>query len=459
AAPEQFKKVGEVKETTFQEGGTPQAELRDSTKYLYRVTAVNKLGSVGPASAPVDVTTRPPPAVVRSLAAKSAEVRCVPLTWSPSPEPDVVRYDLFRRDAPDRAFEKLTSVEGRTKTSYLDGGGDPGNLGDEREYEYRIRAINAVTSESADSEMAKAQTRGAPPVVTGVKAKGGRPREIPVTWDASPDEKVIGYEVLRQAPGETAFTNITSVAGREIVTYLDRGGARRGLGQLQDKTEYRYQVIAFNTAHVRSAPSEPVAAVTKPAPAVPRELAATAGVPKAVRLVWRANPESDIACYVVEAAATAGSKFREVARANPTADERVNAAEAGLGDGEARCYRVKAVDRDELESAWCDVVAGASRPLPVAPKDVAAQWQNAQVALTWTASPSPDIKAYKVWKKTFFGADLLTTVEANTCALTAEQVGKGVRVLVNLIVHGVRRWKSRRPPRHRNPRNRLEKTS
>ncbi len=433
AAPEQFKQVAEVKGTTFQEGGTPQSELRDSTKYFYRVSAVNKLGAVGPASAPAEVTTRPPPAVVSSFAAKGGEVRCVPLAWSPSPEADVARYDLYRRDAPDRAFEKIASVENRTKTSFRDGGGDPGNLGDERVYEYRIRAVNGVTAESAESEVAKAQTRGAPPAVTGLQAKSGRPREIPLAWEASPDEKVIGYEILRQAPGAPGFTNLASVAGRELVNYLDRGGASRGLGQLQDKAEYRYQVVAFNTAHVRSAPSEAIAVVTKPAPAAPRELAASAGVPKAVRLAWHANAENDIACYVVEAAATAGSRFREVARVSATADERMGAVEAGLGDGEARCYRVKAVDRDELESAWCPVVAGATRPLPVAPQNVAAQWQGSQAALTWTPSPSPDIKAYTVWKKTFFGAEPLMSVETNACLLTAECIGKGLRVLVSAV--------------------------
>lgn len=433
AAPEQFQKLAEVKDVSFEEGGTPQTELRDSTKYLYRVTAVNKLGSVGPASPPVEVTTRPPPAAVLNFTAKAAGVRCVPLAWSPSPEPDVVRYDLFRRDAPDRAFEKIASVEGRTKTSFLDGNGDPGQLADEHVYAYRMRAINGVTAESADSEVAQAVTRGAPPMVTGVKAKSARPREIPVAWDASPDEKVIGYEILRQAPGENTFTNLTSVTGREAVSYMDRGGARRGLGQLLDLSEYRYQVIAFNTAHVRSAPSAAAAATTKPAPGVPRELVATAATPKAVRLAWRANAESDIACYVVEAAATAGARFREVARVNATADDRVNAVESGLDDGEARCYRVKAVDRDELESGWCAVVAGAARPLPVAPQTVVAQVQEKQVALTWVASPSPDIKQYNVWKKTFFGADLLTTVETNACLVSVEQLGKGLRVLVSAV--------------------------
>ena len=433
AAPDKFVKLAEVKEPVFEEGGTEKTDLQDSTQYLYRITSINRAGAVGAPSPPAAVTTLPPPAAVGNLTARSGEVRCVPLAWAPSPEADVVRYDLFRRDAPDRAFEKIARIEGRAKTSFLDGGGDPGNLGDDREYAYRIRAINSVLAESADSEIVKAETRAAPPPVTGVKAKSGWPRAVPVAWEASPDEKVAGYEILRQAPGENSFTQIASVAGRETVSCMDCGGARKGLGLLQDQTAYRYQVVAFNTAHVRSAPSAGADATTKPAPSVPRELAASAGVPKAVRIVWRANPESDIACYVVEAAATAGSRFHQVARVAATAEAQQFAMEKDLGDGVARVYRLKAVDRDTLESGWSDSVAGASKPLPNAPAELNAAWDAGGVTLTWAAPPQTDIKCYKIWRKKIFGAEELATVTETKGGLTAAQAGKGLTVLVSAV--------------------------
>ncbi len=432
-AADRFVKLAEVRGILFEEGGTEKTDLRDSTKYLYRITAINRVGSASAPARPVAVTTRPPPAVVRGLTARSAEVRCVPLAWTPSPEAEVVRYALFRRDGPDRAFEKIALVEGRAKTSFLDGGGDPGQLGDERKYEYRIRAINSVAAESADSEIAPAMTRGAPPVVTGVQAESGRPREVPVTWAVSPDEKVSGYEILRQAPGENTFVNLARVAGRETLSFLDRGGARKGLGQLRDLTEYRYRVIAFNTAHVCSTPSVSAPATTKPAPAVPRDLVASAGMPKAVRLTWRANPEGDIACYVVEAAATAGSRFRPLVRVEATADAQPAATEQDLGDGVARVYRVKAIDRDALESGWSDIVAGASKPLPNAPTELNAAWAADGVTLTWAAPPQTDIKAYKVWRKKIVGAEELATVTENRCRLAAAQAGKGLTVLVSAV--------------------------
>ncbi|MCX6996237.1 MAG: hypothetical protein NTV49_03930, partial [Kiritimatiellaeota bacterium] len=354
--PEKFALVGEVEQPAFSEGGTAQTDLKDSAKYLYRITAVNRLGAAGAPSQPAEVVTRPPPAAVQGLTARGGEVRCVPLSWTASPESDVVRYELYRRDAPDGAWKLLTAVQGRDKTAWLDGGADPGNLADRQLYAYKLRAINAVTAASADSAVVEATTRGAPPAVVGVKVKSGQPREVSVAWEASADEKVVGYEVHRQAAGETNAVKIAETPGRERTTCGDRGGAgKSGLGTLADGAEYRYQVAAFNTAHVCSPLSEAVTARTKLAPAAPAVPDVTTNLPKAVKIIWRANPEADIRFYVLEAAKGADEKFREVARVETTAGDRLSYTEAGLPDGAPRCYRVKAVDRDTLESAWSAV--------------------------------------------------------------------------------------------------------
>ncbi|MCX7007560.1 MAG: fibronectin type III domain-containing protein, partial [Kiritimatiellaeota bacterium] len=131
-----FVKLSEVEQTEFREGGTAKTELRDSTKYFYRITAINRVGAVGAPSKPAAVVTLPPPAPVSGLLARSDEVRCVPLTWTASPENDVVRYDVYRRDAAGTNRVLITSLKGRDKTTYLDGGADPGNMADRTEYEY-----------------------------------------------------------------------------------------------------------------------------------------------------------------------------------------------------------------------------------------------------------------------------------------------------------------------------------
>lgn len=430
-----FVRRAEVEGTDFLDGGKADSDLRDSSTYSYRVTAVNRVGSVGAPSDAAEVVTRPPPAVVQGLDARGAEVRCVPLAWTASPEADVVRYDLYRRDGADGEFVKLASVPGREKTSFLDGGADPGNLEDEHRYEYRIRAVNAVTSESADSDAVFAVTRPVPPVVTGLKAKGGLPREVPIAWDASPDEKVVGYEIRRRAPGETDFAPIGRVQGRERATYTDRGRASNpsGLGALADGTAYEYAVVAVNTAQATSAPCEAVAASTKPAPAAPAGVAASTAVANAIEVTWKANPEADIASYVVEASASADGRFREVATPRATAADTMSCTDGDRDAGERRFYRVKAIDRDTLESAWSETVPGNAKPRPEPPTNLQATWVDGAPTITWTAPPQPDIRRYRIWKKGTFRSSEIGFCESTGRRLDPAQAGAGTSVYVTAV--------------------------
>jgi fibronectin type 3 domain-containing protein len=432
-----FVKVGEVEQAEFREGGTAKSELQDSTKYFYRLTSINRVGSVGASSQPVAVVTLPPPAPVSGLLARSDEVRCVPLTWTASPEADVVRYDIYRRESENAKFALITSLKGRDKTSCLDGGADPGNLGDRVEYEYTVRAINAVTAESADCLPVKAITRGAPPAVTQVVAASGQPRQVTLKWAESPDTKVTGYEIHRLAEDGATTNKLAEVTGRETLTFEDRGDKRwfggGSLGRLKDGTEYKYQVIAFNTAHACAEPSETVVARTKPVPAKPVALAATGELVKSVRFTFRANPEKDIATYVIEAASAADGRFKEVGRVEATVAVELVFTEEKLSDGQPRHYRIKAIDKDTLESVWSEVLGGSSKPLPAPPAELKAAWQADTTVLQWTASPTKDVKQYKVWKKGFLSSDVIATVAATEQRLTREQVGKKSTVYVTAV--------------------------
>ena len=432
-APDRFIKRGEVKGLVFREGGTAQSDLRDETKYLYRVTSVNRVGSVGQPSPPVEVVTEPPPAPVADLQAVSSEVRCVPLSWSPNPEPDIVRYDIYRKDNEETPAAKIASVKAR-ETKYLDGGRDPGNLEDDHTYQYAIVAVDAVTAESKSCSPVSATTRKPPPVVEGVAATFGRPREVPLAWTVSPDEKVTGYDVLRAAPDGGDFAVIATVNGRETAGYVDKGGAKpAALGRLLDGTEYRYRLVAFNTARAVSEPSEIVSATTKFAPVAPIELGATTNRPKSVEISWSPNAEMDIKEYVVESAAAGTARFREIARVPVPEDGQPSATESKLPDGAGRLYRVKAIDTDTLESPWTEPVEGATKPLPLPPTDLKAELNEGGALLTWTPPDQPDIQEYRIWKKGFVMADLFTTTEASEYTLSSADIGKKLVVMVSAV--------------------------
>ena len=432
-APDRFVQRCEVKGMVFHEGETPQSDLKDATKYLYRVTSINRVDSTGQPSTPVEVETEPPPEPVKGLQASDREVRCVPLSWDPNPEPDIVRYDIYRKDGDEIPARKIASVKAH-ETKYLDGGKDPGNLEDNHTYSYAVVAVDAVTAESKSCSPAAATTREPPPVVEGVAAEFGRPREVPVTWSVSPDEKVVGYDILRAGPDSDNFTVVATVNGRETAGYVDKGGAKpNALGRLADGTEYRYQVVAFNTARAGSEPSEIAKAKSKFSPMAPIDLAATTNLPKSVVITWSPNAEMDIKEYVVESAAAGTIRFREITRVPVSQDERITATETKLSDGVGRVYHVKAIDADTLESPWSDPVEGATKPLPTPPTDVKAELNDRGALLTWTPPPLPDIRQYKVWKKGFIMSDLLTETESSEYQLSSTDVGKKLVVTISAV--------------------------
>lgn len=416
-----FVEAGRSKEPRYEEGGTADSPLKDSTGYRYRVYAINAVGATGEPCDPVEVTTRPPPAAVAEVRAVSGEVRCVPLTWAIHPEPEVTRYDIYRAEGKEEC-RKIGSVKGRTSVSFLDGGRNPGTLADKTDYRYQVRAVNTAESEGTFSEAVAATTRPVPPAVAGVRAEGGLARRVRVTWEPSPDEKVTGYAIGSDGAGTNMFFELGTVEGRNTVQFEDRGKSKRALGTLKDGADYGYKVLAFNAANARGAWSAEARAETKPAPVAPRGVAAVSDLPHRIELTWAANAEPDTALYVVESSED-GKKFRELDRI-PAGENGavVKFVEEKLANGEARMYRVKMVDKDTRESDWSETAAGTSKRAPGAPAGLKTGADG--LNLTWEPSEAADVKGYTVWQKGFLRWSPLGTADQREFSLTAALAGK-----------------------------------
>jgi fibronectin type 3 domain-containing protein len=436
AGSDNFERVGSVPVPLFVDGGTAASSLRDSTPYRYRVITINRVNAESVPSIPVEVTTLPPPARVQKLTVVTDEVRCVPLSWAPSPESDVVRYEIFRSRLVTGSFEKIGSVPGRLSVTFLDGGANPGNLEDEADYYYKIRAINAVTAESADSETVKATTRGVPTEVGTITLTGNRPREIPIAWPVNADKAVMGYEIWRADENSEEWVQVGRVVGRETAVYLDRGEIKPkpGLGSLKDGTVYQYKVIAFNTAGVRSSASQASSARTKYRPVTPAGLVATTNMPLSIRMTWKSNPEKDISDYVVECADEPDSgSFKKLVSVSPLKEGELSARETALESGVNRYYRIKAIDKDGLESDWCVPESGRSKPIPGMPLSVAAESVGTNVRATWQAPAQPDIRRYKVWRKKFIGWDLISTTDQTNYLFEYTELSKPMKIAISSV--------------------------
>lgn len=435
ATPGAFERVSVVRVSPFVDGGVPETALRDSTRYLYRVVTINRVGSESIPSKTAEVLTYPPPAVVQKVAGVSDEVRCVPLSWAPSPEQDVVRYDIYRARSADGTFDKIDAVKGRTATNYLDGGSNPGTLEDEASYFYRVRAVNRVTAESADSEIARAVTRRIPPEVEQVTLVGNRPREMPISWAVNVDQAVEGYEIWRSEEGSDEWVQLARLSGREVTNYLDRGEVKpaTGLGHLKDATVYLYKVIAFNKANVKSSASVPVSSRTKYRPVTPTGLQITTNLPLAIKLVWTPNPEKDISEYVVECSSAPEGSFRRLSSVPAMREGGLVAREMALASGCVRYYRVKAFAQDGLESDWSDVAQGCAKPVPEVPTELHAENSGSSARIAWKAPPQADVRRYKVWRKKFLGWELISATEQTSYVFEFTELSKAMTIAVTAV--------------------------
>ena len=430
AGAKSWKQIGTSATTSFKDGGVKGCDLADSTEYLYRVIAVNRVGAVGSHSKEAKVKTLPPPAVVAGFAASAGQVRCVPLSWKASQEKDVVGYELERADSDTGEFSRLKEFKADV-VAFLDGDSDPGDLEDDHAYRYRIRAFNDMGSYGEWTKPATVHTRPVPPAPQGIVAESGLPRSVKVKWTMSPDDKVVGYVVERFDDGDGAWSKIAKIKSRETVSFYDRDGASEDAitGKLKDGTAYLYRVTAFNTANAKSEPSEPARAVTKPAPKTPSGVAATKDVAGKIKVSWSRNPEPDIVEYWVEVQSMGGLMWRSLAKVKKDVCE---AFEEGLGNGEARRYRVKAVDANTHESEWSEIVEGSSRPLPDSPRDVKAARDGGGYKLTFTP-PREGMAAFKVYRSKLMGDELVKTVQALEATVEAPPTGETADYVVTAV--------------------------
>jgi hypothetical protein len=114
-------------------------DLENDRTYLYRVRAVRREGDTlvrGEPSASVAATPRDmtPPSAPRDLVAVPAG-REARLAWSPSPDPDVAAYVIYRA-TPGGAFERVGSVRAPL-TTFVDRDLDPGT------YRYAVTALDS----------------------------------------------------------------------------------------------------------------------------------------------------------------------------------------------------------------------------------------------------------------------------------------------------------------------------
>ncbi len=412
----EIKRVGTKKKDslTFKDDN-----VQTDRNYFYRYRVVTKMGFVSPPSEAVEARLGKPSAP-RGLTVISDVIREVPLSWTPSPEPEVKGYRVYRSDSKGGPYRLIGKVDGKSKTSFVDSQG----LMDETEYYYQITAFNVADVEGDPTEPISATTRGKPLAPQGLKAKAGMLKSISIEWTQPPDPEVRGYIVYRSFSPEGPFEEIQKIKEENKTSFLDGAPHEK---KLDDGTLYHYKVRSYNKVDVLSEESEMVSARTKRVPQPPLGLNAVGGQVRRISLTWRANPEKDIKHYVVYRSEDAGEGYKKI---TTVPGDKTDFIDAKRADGATHSYKVKAIDADGLESEFSEAVSAMTKRLPSVPKGIKAEGGRRKVTLSWEANPEADISRYHIYRKIIFGFKKIGSPEGTSYTDESLRDGKTYRYKV-----------------------------
>ena len=212
-------------------------------------------------SAATDAVAAPePPAKPTGLSAAVSH-DTVTLTWDDPQDDSITGYVILRRDRaihPTGTFVTIAGDTGSADTAYTDDTVDP-----DREYVYRIKAINDHGKVSEISDWVRGFTPAVPvpDKPTGLSAAVSHDT-VTITWDDPQDDSIIGYVILRRDreihPAGT-FVTIAGDTGSADTAYTD--------DTVDPDKEYVYRIKAINEHGKVSEISDWVRGFTPAAPA------------------------------------------------------------------------------------------------------------------------------------------------------------------------------------------------
>ena len=273
--------------------------LTTGTTYIYRVSAINAIGTSSPSSeqpaTPTKTSVPPkniPPSPPTGLTATSSSGTQINLSWNPPTSnggPPPTGYKIqYSIDSGN--FANLVSNTGTAATSYSHTG-----LSNAHIYSYKVFAINSVgTSNSSNIASAvPTQVSSAPYPPTGLTANSASPTSISLSWTAPQNtggSAITGYEIEYKV-GSGSYSVL--VPNTSLATYLNTG--------LITGTTYTYRVSAINSIGT-GVPSNEASAVPSKT-YTPTGFTAVAVSPTQIYLSWIAPSETfgqPIAGYKIE---------------------------------------------------------------------------------------------------------------------------------------------------------------
>lgn len=307
------------------------ADLKPYAQTAYQLVVEDADGLQSDPSSPVSVLS---PAVIRAQVVEDGLLRKAHIGWSA--QRNVSGFKLHMRKADSGAWQSVATINDASATDYVHA--DSKMLADGQRYEYAVSAFDAAV-ETPKSNVVAISTMPAPEPPAAFTALGGKVKEMTLTWEPAQSPAVKGYKVYRQDNGKWEL--LETIKDRQTSQYSDKGSFFK---KLEDGATYRYIITAFNPYDNEGPASMEAVGTTKPVPQPVTSLTASETAPT-VTLSWQAGSEDDLDYYQLYRGSNCAG-VRKYARTGST-----RFVDSDIDGGKSYCYRVSAVDLDELEGS------------------------------------------------------------------------------------------------------------
>lgn len=213
-------------------------DLEPNTKYAYQISAKTADGSESRTTDAYMVQTLPRIVPVSFIQAISDLPNRIKLLWRPHQDKRIEYYRIEKFNTTLNEWIHLKTVEQRLQVEYIDTG-----LDNNASYKYRIKAFTFNHVESAPSPVVVGKTKALPLDATNIQASNNQTKKINITWNASPTNDIIKYEIHRSSFSSFGFTKIATV-NTDVFEYTDKIN--------EDGKSYYYRVIAVDKDHLES---------------------------------------------------------------------------------------------------------------------------------------------------------------------------------------------------------------
>ena len=220
--------------------------LKKSELAFYKVQGIDFFADSGPETIPVlgMVKVDPRPAPLRRPEMKSGEIS-ISMTWEPSPDEDIVGYNVYRTRNYEEKGEKLNN-ELIAGTSFSDD-----NIEVDLNYFYAVTAVNKGGYESLPSLNGQGLAKDAtPPEVPSGLAADVVNAEVNLHWSGVQAEDLLGYRIYRTMSvndQDWALLNNDPAPALAHIDVLQKNLSRH---------PYYYRVTSVDTHFNESEPSD-----------------------------------------------------------------------------------------------------------------------------------------------------------------------------------------------------------